>query len=143
MNSRWMVTLSGGRLSVIVMRPSPTRLLPDQAYTAPGPAGAPETSFFIAGSSFSHGDHSGHLRKSFTYSCTTAGGAAMIREREIVNSEGRVATYSASPTRIRTTTTAIVFNMGASGAAGHGAHHQKRLRARRPRPLAPRRRPRR
>src|SRR5262245_12831454 len=61
MNSRRMVTCCGGRLSVMVIRPSPTWLLPDQAYTAPGPAGAPECSRFMAGSFFSHGDHSGHL----------------------------------------------------------------------------------
>src|SRR5688572_29409149 len=68
-NSSRMVTLRGGWLSVIVMRPSPTWSFPDQEYTAPGPAGAPEYSRFIAGSSFSQGDQAGHWWKSFTYAC--------------------------------------------------------------------------
>src|SRR5678815_1668150 len=65
-NSRRMVTLCAGRLAVIVMWPSPTSLLPDQRYSAPVPDGAPPNSRFMAGSSFSQGDHSGHLWKSLT-----------------------------------------------------------------------------
>ena len=41
-NSSLMTTKSPGRLSVIVMRPSPTCLLPSQAYCAPVPACVPE-----------------------------------------------------------------------------------------------------
>ena len=87
-NSSLIRTSSFGRLSVIVMRPSPTLLLPAHAKTAPVPAGAPSKVFRAAGSSLAHGDHASHLWKSFTWANTAAGGAAMVAVRVIRNSEG-------------------------------------------------------
>src|SRR5204862_2713328 len=49
------------RLSVIVMRPSPTWLLPDQAYIAPAPDGAPSQLLCMPGSSLSQVDHAADL----------------------------------------------------------------------------------
>src|SRR5919204_2193409 len=51
---------SAGRLSVTVMRPSPTLLLPAQAKTAPSPADAPSKVVLALGSSFAQGDHASH-----------------------------------------------------------------------------------
>src|SRR6185436_7165824 len=65
MNSRSIVRLSLGMLSVMVIDPSPALLLPDHAYLAPLPEPAPEWVRCMFGSSFSHGDHSGHVWKSF------------------------------------------------------------------------------
>src|SRR2546425_10548696 len=67
-----------GRLSVIVERPSPAWLLPAHVYIAPVPAGAPSYVLFIAGSSFSYGDHASHLRKSLTCAHTTGAGAEIV-----------------------------------------------------------------
>src|SRR3990172_6192094 len=50
-----------GRLSVIVMLPSPTSLLPDHLKIAPVPAAGASNEFLAAGSSFAHGDHASHL----------------------------------------------------------------------------------
>src|SRR6266850_2241265 len=71
-NSSLIRTSSFGRLSVIVMRPSPTLLLPAHAKTAPVPAAAPSKVFRAAGSSLAHGDHASHLWKSFTWANTAA-----------------------------------------------------------------------
>src|SRR5262245_29323900 len=61
-----------GRLSVIVMRPSPTFLSPTHEYEAPTPAGAPSYDCFIAGSSLPHGFQALHLWKSFTCANTSS-----------------------------------------------------------------------
>src|SRR6185295_19767325 len=95
-NSSLIRISSLGRLSVIVMRPSPTLSLPAHANTAPWPAGAPSYEFFTWGSSFAHGDHTCHLWKSFTCANTTGAGAAIVVVRSIRNSDGRVATITAS-----------------------------------------------
>src|SRR6185503_2794135 len=60
-NSSLMRTISLGRLSTIVMRPSPTLLLPAHAKDAPVPAGAPSNEFLTEGSSFAHGDQACQL----------------------------------------------------------------------------------
>ena len=49
---------SWGRLSVIVMLPSPTSSLPAQRKIAPVPSEGPSNEFLAAGSSFAHGDQS-------------------------------------------------------------------------------------
>src|ERR1017187_4810006 len=84
-NSSLIRIRSCGRLSVIVMLPSPTLLFPAHEYFAPIPAAAPSYVFFIAGSSFPHGFHASHLRKSFTCANTTAAGAATVPLRVIRN----------------------------------------------------------
>src|SRR6266478_9809244 len=96
-NSSLILTSSLGRLSVIVMRPSPTLLLPDHAKTAPSPAGAPSNAFFAAGSSFAHGDQASQLWKSLTCATTAGAGAAMVALRSTRNSDGRKVTITASP----------------------------------------------
>src|SRR5687767_10654316 len=60
-NSMLMRTSSPGRLSVIVIFPSPTSLFPTHEYTAPTPAVGPSYVFFIAGSTLSHGFHASHF----------------------------------------------------------------------------------
>jgi hypothetical protein len=55
-NSSLITTSEPGMLFSMLMRPSPTSLLPIQAYLAPTPAGAPSYVRFMAGSSFSQGD---------------------------------------------------------------------------------------
>src|SRR5207245_9898944 len=77
-NSSLILTSSLGRLSVIVMRPSPTLLFPAHANIAPWPAGAPSNEFFAAGSSFAHGDQACQLWKSLTCVNTAGAGAAMV-----------------------------------------------------------------
>src|SRR5205814_9727234 len=61
MNSSLSLIKSFGRLSVIVIRPSPALSLPDQAKIEPVPAVGPSKVFLAAGSSFAHGDHASHL----------------------------------------------------------------------------------
>src|SRR5262245_6827653 len=75
--SSWIRISSFGRLSVMVMRPSPTLLLPDHAETAPTPAAGPLKVYFAAGSSFAQGFHVWNLRKSLTWANRATGGAAM------------------------------------------------------------------
>src|SRR5687767_10145217 len=106
-NSSLMRTNSPGWLSVSVMRPSPTSLLPTHEYIAPGPAAGPSYDRFSAGSFFSHGDQARHLRKSFTCSNTASGGAPIVAERTMRNFDGRIATT----TRNSTTTTASPMRM--------------------------------
>src|SRR2546428_9269056 len=92
-NSAVLVAAKGrGRLSLVGERPSPAWLLPAHVYIAPVPAGAPSYVLFIAGSSFSYGDHASHLRKSFTCANTTGAGAEMVAVRAMRNSEGCMAT---------------------------------------------------
>src|SRR5436190_10669038 len=74
-NSSRMPTCSPGRLSVIVITPSPTLSLPAQANVEPTPAGGPLNVFFTAGSSLAHGDQASQLCRSLTWLKTTTGGA--------------------------------------------------------------------
>src|SRR5215467_5910336 len=97
-----------GRLSVIVMRPSPTFLLPAQAKAAPVPARGPSNVCFAAGSSFAHGDHASQLWRSFTWAKTTGAGAATTAERSTRKSEGRVATIT-QKTPVTTTKPMRIF----------------------------------
>src|SRR5271165_5080022 len=87
-NSSLIFTNSPGRLSVMVILPSPTWLLPVHVYIAPTPEGAPSQVCFIAGSIFPHGFHAVQLWKSFTCANATPGGAAIAPLRKIRNSEG-------------------------------------------------------
>src|SRR5438093_10462820 len=105
-NSSLILTSSLGRLSVIVMRPSPTLLLPAHANIAPWPAGAPSNEFFAAGSSFAHGDQACQLWKSLTCANTAGAGAAMVVLRSIRNSDGCSATIAASTPTTSTTAAA-------------------------------------
>src|SRR5213594_1324557 len=102
-NSSLILTSSPGRLSVIVMRPSPTVPFPAHAKTAPVPDGAPSNVFLADGSSFAHGDHPAQLWKSFTCANTAATGAAIVALRVIRNSEGCRATTTATTPTTRTT----------------------------------------
>src|SRR5438445_490457 len=90
----------------LVMRPSPILLLPAHANIAPWPAGAPSNEFFAAGSSFAHGDQACQLWKSLTCVNTAGAGAAMVVLRSMRNSDGCMATISASPPTTSTMTAA-------------------------------------
>src|SRR5438445_13642012 len=87
-NSSLILTSSLGRLSVIVMRPSPTLLFPAHANIAPWPAGAPSNEFFAAGSSFAHGDHACPSGKSLTRGRTAGAGAEIVGLRSPRDSGG-------------------------------------------------------
>src|ERR1043165_1463310 len=102
MNSSRMRMWSFGMLSVIVMLPAPTSLLPSQANLAPLPLVAPSNVDLAFGSIFAQGDQASHLWKSFTWLKTAAGVADIVAERDTLNSDGRVAMKMAS--RARTTT---------------------------------------
>src|SRR5262249_22582742 len=84
-NSSLIRTSSFGRLSEIVIRPSPTLLLPAHEKAAPWPAGAPSNVFLAAGSSFAHGDQASQLWKSLTCANTAGAGAAITALRSIRN----------------------------------------------------------
>ncbi len=96
-----------GRLSIIVIRPSPAFLFPAQAEIAPVPAGGPSNVYLQAGSIFAHGDHASHLRKSLMCGKILSGGATMPVDRVTQNSFGCMATM----TRNRTTMIATVIRM--------------------------------
>src|SRR5688500_20256953 len=97
-----MRTNSPGWLSVSVMRPSPTSLLPTHEYTEPGPAAGPSYERFSAGSFFSQGDQPRHLRKSFTCSNTVSGGAPIVADRTMRNFAGRIGTTTRHGTTTQT-----------------------------------------
>src|SRR5580765_4307609 len=80
-NSSFCVSDAGGVEVRIVMRPSPTSLLPTQRYEAPAPVGGPLYVIFIAGSSFCHGDHSWKRCMSSSTANTAPGGAVIDRLR--------------------------------------------------------------
>src|SRR6267142_2007157 len=105
-NSSLILTSSLGRLSVIVMRPSPTLLLPAQEKAAPLPAGAPSNEFLAVGSSFAHGDQASQLWKSVTCANTAGAGGAMVARRSMRNSDGCIATSTASTPMTSTTAAA-------------------------------------
>jgi|GEM_PF-6259665 len=65
-NSSLILIKSLGRLSVIVMLPSPTSLFPAHLKMAPIPADRPSKVTLAAGSSFADGDQASQLWKSFT-----------------------------------------------------------------------------
>src|SRR6516164_10365274 len=118
MNSSFCVTDVDGVASRIVMRPSPTSLLPTQRYEAPAPEDGPSYVIFIAGSSFCHGDHSWKRCMSFSTANTASGAAAMDRLRSTWNVAGRVAAIdSTAITEMvinRNSEMAIFFSMGTS-----------------------------
>src|SRR5258708_7402719 len=92
---------SFGRLSVIVMLPSPTFILPAQLILAPAPTDGPSNVLLAAGSNFAQGDQASHLCRSFTCANTMAGGADIVAMRVTLNSDGRVDTRMTKPiTRI-------------------------------------------
>src|SRR5262249_45036309 len=95
-NSSLIRISSFGLLSVLVTRPPPPFLLRAHAKAAPLPAGAPSNEFLAAGSSLAHGAHISQLWKSLTCANTAAGGAAMTALRSIRNSDGCIATITAS-----------------------------------------------
>src|SRR5271170_7814151 len=91
MNSSLNWINSQGLLSMMVIFPAPTFLLPSQDITAPTPDGEPSKEFLAFGSSFAHGDQTSHCRKLLTCGKTFSGGAAMVAERETTKSSGRPA----------------------------------------------------
>src|SRR5512134_176736 len=97
-NSSLKRIASFGRLSMMLMRPSPTSLFPAQDMLAPVPAAGPSKLSFACGSFFAHGDQARHLRSSFTCANTAGAGAANVAERDTLNSSGRVAMYATSAT---------------------------------------------
>src|SRR6266480_5887826 len=107
-NSSLIRTSSFGRLSVIVMRPSPTLPLPD---------------------------HASQLWKSFTWANTAAAGAAIVVLRVIWNSEGCRAASTATTATTSATTTASptrIFNAGRAAS-----DHRPRTPGAAPPPAAP------
>ena len=92
---------SFGRLSVTVMRPSPTSSLPAQMKTAPSPERGPSNVALALGSSLAQGDQASQLWKSFTCANTRSGGAATAAVRATRYSLGCMAT-----TMRKTTTSA-------------------------------------
>src|SRR5215813_9725850 len=101
MKSRRSLTRSFGRLSVMVMRPSPTSLFPDHQKAAPVPAGAPSYAVFAAGSALSQGDHASQLWRSFTCANTCSGGAEIVVVRATRKLAGCHATTTSSTTAIK------------------------------------------
>src|SRR4051794_20500275 len=95
----------------MVMRPSPTFLLPDQVMEAPGPDSGPLNAFLALGSSFAQGDHASHLCRSFTFANTTSAGAAMRAARVTRNSDGRVATTMMNKTTIAPSAIKMIFHI--------------------------------
>ena len=77
--------------STISIRPAPALLFPSHAYAAPLPLAGPLCVFFIAGSSFSHGDQEFHRWKSASSGVIFSGGALMVALRTMVNVSGSVA----------------------------------------------------
>src|SRR3954470_22915244 len=65
-NSRRMRTWSFGTLSVIVILPAPTSLLPSHVNLAPSPLVGPSKVDLALGSILAHGDQASHLWKSFS-----------------------------------------------------------------------------
>src|SRR5262249_1369574 len=135
-NSSLIRTSSSGRLSTIVMRPSPTLLLPAHERAAPFPAGAPSNEFFAAGSSFAHGDQASQLWKSLTCANTAGAGAAMVARRSMRNSDGGIATIAASTPTPSTTAAATprrtLISISArlpQGRAGRRARDRRELPA--------------
>src|SRR6266576_961564 len=115
-NSSLIRTSSLGRLSTIVMRPSPTLRLPAHAKDAPVPAGAPSNEFLTDGSSFAHGDQASQLWKSLTCANTAGAGAAMVALRWIRNSDGCITTTTASTATTSTTIAATARRILSSTA---------------------------
>jgi hypothetical protein len=70
-----------GWLSMMVILPWPTLLLPDHAMDAPRPSAAPENVGVAFGSSLAHGDHASHLCRSLTCGKTFSGDAEIFNER--------------------------------------------------------------
>src|SRR5450755_3199051 len=91
MKSSLMVIFDGCDASMISIRPSPTLLLPCQAYAAPLPAAGPLKVRFMSGSIFSHGDHDPQRWKSLTRGKIFSGGALMLVERWTLKLSGLVA----------------------------------------------------
>src|SRR5262245_55675689 len=91
----------------MVMRPSPTFLLPDQVKMAPVPDEDPSKEFFAVGSSFAQGDHASQLWKLFTCANTDGGGAEIAVDRWTRKVDGCRATI----TRNTTTRTAAMIIM--------------------------------
>src|SRR5947207_7993065 len=102
---RWITSL--GWQSVMVMRPSPILLLPDQAIEEPGPDSGPLKVLLALGSNLAQGDQASHLRRLFTLAKTTSAGAAIRPVRVTRKSAGRVATMTMN----NTTITAIAIRM--------------------------------
>src|ERR1700712_5285188 len=96
---------------MMVMRPSPTLLLPFQVITVPGPEFGPLKVLFVLGSILAHGDHASHLWKSFTFANTTSGGAAMRAARVYRKSDGRVATTTTNRTTMTESAIKIMFHI--------------------------------
>src|SRR6185437_7371972 len=107
-----------GWVSVMVMRPSPTLLLPDQAMDEPGPDSGPLKVLLAFGSIFAHGDQASHLRNVFTLSNTTSAGAAMRPVRATRKSDGRVATKAMNNPTITTIAIRMMFNIGCLSYSG-------------------------
>src|SRR5436305_1929377 len=84
-----------GLLSVMVMLPSPTSLLPDQRKRAPLPDVGPSKEFWQFGSIFVQGDQGSQRWKSLTSAKTAAGGAAIVADRATWKSAGCTATTMA------------------------------------------------
>src|SRR3954454_18770118 len=91
MNSRRIRTWSFGTLSVIVMFPAPTFLLPSQANLAPSPLVGPSNVDFALGSILAQGDQASQLWKLFNCAKTADGDADIVLERVTVKAAGREA----------------------------------------------------
>src|SRR6185503_19933786 len=101
-----------GRLSVMVILPSPTSLLPAQLIAAPFPAGGPSKEFFAFESSFIHGDQASHFFSSFTCGKMATAGARIVAERETWKSPGCKATMTRNTTIIAAMERRMIFNLG-------------------------------
>src|SRR5262249_14977244 len=78
----------------MVMRPSPTLLLPAQFMAALLPEGGPSKLYFALGSILAQGDQASHFLSSFTCAKSTSGAAAMVADRVTRNSDGCRATIT-------------------------------------------------
>src|SRR5258708_1623942 len=105
-----MRTNSLGRLSISVMVPSPTSLLPDHLKMAPVPSDGPSKEFLAAGSSFAQGDQACQLWKSFTCANTSDGGAEIVAVRVTRNSAGCMATTTTNTTTIAASARRVFLN---------------------------------
>ncbi len=79
---------SSGRLSRIVMLPSPTLLLPAHLIMASIPDAGPSKEFLTSGSSFAHGDQASHFCKSLTWAKTADAGAFIVPDQVTWKSDG-------------------------------------------------------
>jgi len=104
-NSSLKLIKASGRLSMIVMLPWPTLLLPAHLIMAPVPDAGPSKEFLASGSSFAHGDHASHFCNSFTWAKTAEAGAVIVVVRVTRKSDGCIAAV------IRKMMTAIAIKM--------------------------------